>query len=318
MAIRLRVQGDQIERIRVNDFVNVVQSGDYEDLTNKPQINGVTLEGNLSTDDIGIDVGVTSFNGETGDITYTADVLSVNGQTGEVVLSASDVGALPDDTSIPTKVSELENDEGFISGIDSTDVTTALGYTPYNATNPDGFITGIDSTAVTTALGYTPYNSTNPNGYITGIDSTAVTTALGYTPYSAENPNGYITGIDDSDVTTALGYTPYNATNPDEFVNATEAAQAAPVQSVNGQTGTVTLSIPTVPTNVSDFNNDAGYLTSSTGVSSVNGSTGAVTGIQTTSNLVTSVDSNSTDTQYPSAKCLYDLCGDIETLLAAI
>ena len=207
-------------------------------------------------------------------------------------MSASDVGALPDSTVIPTKVSELDNDEGFISGIDSTDVTTALGYTPYNATNPDGFITGIDSTAVTTALGYTPYD--------------------------ASNPNGYITGIDDSDVTTALGYTPYNATNPDEFVNATEAAQAAPVQSVNGQTGTVTLSIPTVPTNVSDFNNDAGYLTSSTGVSSVNGSTGTVTGIQTTSNLVTSVDSNSTDTQYPSAKCLYDLCGDIETLLAAI
>ena len=292
MAIRLRVQGEQITRLSTEDYVRNVQSTDYEDLTNKPQINGVTLEGDLSTEDLHIEAGVTSFNGQTGAITYTAPVSSVNSKTGAVSLSASDVGALPDSTVIPTKVSELDNDEGFISGIDSTDVTTALGYTPYNATNPDGFITGIDSTAVTTALGYTPYD--------------------------ASNPNGYITGIDDSDVTTALGYTPYNATNPDEFVNATEAAQAAPVQSVNGQTGTVTLSIPTVPTNVSDFNNDAGYLTSSTGVSSVNGSTGTVTGIQTTSNLVTSVDSNSTDTQYPSAKCLYDLCGDIETLLAAI
>lgn len=292
MPIRLRVQGEQITRLSTDNYVNVVQSQDYDDLTNRPQINGVTLTGNLSTEDLHIEAGVTSFNGQTGAITYSAPVSSVNSKTGAVSLSASDVGALPDSTVIPTKVSELDNDEGFISGIDSTAVTTALGYTPYNATNPDGFITG--------------------------IDSTAVTTALGYTPYSAANPNGYITGIDDSDVTTALGYTPYNATNPDEFVNATEAAQAAPVQSVNGQTGTVTLSIPTVPTNVSDFNNDAGYLTSSTGVSSVNGSTGAVTGIQTTSNLVTSVDSNSTDSQYPSAKCLYDLCGDIETLLAAI
>lgn len=35
--------------------------------------------------------------------------------------------------------------------------------------------------------------------------------------------------------------------------------------------------IPTVPTNVSSFTNDAGYLTSSTGVTSVNGSHGAVT-----------------------------------------
>lgn len=35
--------------------------------------------------------------------------------------------------------------------------------------------------------------------------------------------------------------------------------------------------VPTVPTNVSDFNNDAWYLTSSTWVSSFNGSTWAVT-----------------------------------------
>lgn len=55
------------------------------------------------------------------------------------------------------------------------------------------YLTGITSTQVTTALGYTPYNSTNPSGYITGINSTMVTTALGYTPYNSSNPNGYIT-----------------------------------------------------------------------------------------------------------------------------
>ncbi len=41
-------------------------------------------------------------------------------------------------------------------------------------------------------------------------------------------------------------------------------------------------------------------------------------GLQTTSNLVTSVSSSSTDSQYPSAKLFYDTVGDIETLLAAI
>lgn len=35
-------------------------------------------------------------------------------------------------------------------------------------------------------------------------------------------------------------------------------------------------------------------------------------------NKVTSISSSSTDTQYPSAKCVYDIIGDIETLLAAI
>lgn len=32
-------------------------------------------------------------------------------------------------------------------------------------------------------------------------------------------------------------------------------------------------------------------------------------------NLVSSVDENSTDDQYPSAKCIYDIVGDIKSLL---
>lgn len=37
-----------------------------------------------------------------------------------------------------------------------------------------------------------------------------------------------------------------------------------------------------------------------------------------TSNKVTSISSSSTDTQYPSAKCMYTLIGDIESVLDAI
>lgn len=42
--------------------------------------------------------------------------------------------------------------------LSSGDVTSALGYTPYNSSNPAGYITGINSSMVTTALGYTPAN----------------------------------------------------------------------------------------------------------------------------------------------------------------
>ena len=49
--------------------------------------------------------------------TYTAPVTSVNGQTGDVVLDATDVGALPDTTTIPTKTSDLLNDSNFMSGM---------------------------------------------------------------------------------------------------------------------------------------------------------------------------------------------------------
>ena len=89
-----------------------------------------------------------------------------------------------------------------------------------------------------------------------------------------------------------------------------------------------------IPYATSELYNDAGFLTSSTAVTSfngstgaitytapvtsVNGSTGAVTGLQTTGNLVTSVSSSSTDSQYPSAKLFYDTVGNIESLLSSI
>ena len=43
-----------------------------------------------------------------------------------------------------------------------------------------------------------------------------------------------------------------------------------------------------------------------------------LSGKEATSNKVTSLSSSSTDTQYPSAKCVYDLIGDVETALAAL
>lgn len=66
------------------------------------------------------------------------------------------------------------------------------------------------------------------------------------------------------------------------YVDATQAANAAPVQSVNGQTGAVSLTIPTVPSDISAFNNDSGYVdaagaAAAAPVQSVNGATGAVT-----------------------------------------
>lgn len=42
-------------------------------------------------------------------------VTSVNGQTGAVSLAASDVGALPSSTAIPTKTSDLTNDSNFVA-----------------------------------------------------------------------------------------------------------------------------------------------------------------------------------------------------------
>lgn len=43
-----------------------------------------------------------------------------------------------------------------------------------------------------------------------------------------------------------------------------------------------------------------------------------VSGLESTSNKVTSISASSTDTQYPSAKCVYNLVGEIAEALDAI
>lgn len=54
---------------------------------------------------------------------FNAPVQSVNKKTGDVVLDATDVGALPNTTFIPSKVSELENDAGYLRSYTETDPT---------------------------------------------------------------------------------------------------------------------------------------------------------------------------------------------------
>ena len=51
----------------------------------------------------------------------SAPVTSVNTKTGDVVLNASDVGALPDSTVIPSKTSQLQNDSGYLTSYTETD-----------------------------------------------------------------------------------------------------------------------------------------------------------------------------------------------------
>lgn len=124
----------------------------------------------------------------------------------------------PDTNTWPTTLSQLTNDTGYITGITSSMVIAALGYTPPSSdTNTvtsingkTGEIAAADMAAVLTAAGYalTDTNTwptalsqlSNDVGYITGITSSMVTTALGYTPVATDTntwrPLG--TGADDA------------------------------------------------------------------------------------------------------------------------
>lgn len=58
--------------------------------------------------------------------------------------------------SVPTNTNQLTNGAGFITGIDSSDVTGALGYIPYNSSNPSGYQTSSQvETAINNKIGST-------------------------------------------------------------------------------------------------------------------------------------------------------------------
>lgn len=89
----------------------------------------------------------------------------------------------------PTVLSAFTNDAGFITGIIGSDVITALGYVPYNATNPSSYVTQTGARSAisltTSGTGSASYNGATgvinvPNpagGTITsiGISSTDLT-----------------------------------------------------------------------------------------------------------------------------------------------
>lgn len=63
------------------------------------------------------------------------------------------------DTGLGGPVLSFNTRSGNVT-LTSGDVTGALGFTPYNATNPAGYISGITSGMVTAALGFTPESNT--------------------------------------------------------------------------------------------------------------------------------------------------------------
>ena len=132
----------------------------------------------------------------TGKISYTDIVNNLTTNVNNKPLSAAQgvaLKALIDAITVPTKLSELTNDSGFITGYTETDPTVPSW-----------------------AKASTKPSYTQSEVGLGNVDNVK--------QYSASNPPPY------------------------------------PVTSVNGKTGAVTVDVPTVPTKVSAFENDAGYI----------------------------------------------------------
>ena len=216
---------------------------DYNQLTNRPSINGTTLSGNQTSSQLGLygtnntpPYPVTSVNGQTGDVVIPTggNVDSVNGKTGVVVLSAADVGALPNTTVIPDKTSQLDNDSGYITDSALTDY------------------------AKKTEIPTKTSELTNDSGYITANDV----------------PVKSVDGVTGDVVTNAVKTTAQTLTDAQKQQARTNIG--AGTSSFDGDYNSLT-NKPTIPTKTSQLDNDSHYITANEApVQSVNTKTGAV------------------------------------------
>ena len=205
-----------------------------------------------------------------------APVTSVNSKTGAVVLTASDVGALPDTTT----ASDLGAYVKPTGGIPVSDLNT----TAKSRLMPTGGTTGqVLAKASGTNYDVEWINQSGGGGAVDSVNGQTGVVVLGADDVGALPdtttaadlgayvlPTGGIPKTDlASDVQTSLG-------------KADTALQSAPVTSVNSKTGAVTLTASDVgalsssTTFVSSFNGSSGAVTYTAPVTSVNGSTGAV------------------------------------------
>ena len=189
------------------------------------------------------------------------NIVSVNGQTGEVVLTASDVGALPADTVIPSiaGLASTEYVDNAIANIPAPDLSKCVQTDKENILGDNGSI-------ISNSIGGN--SLTIGNGVIEQKNSNQDSVSLGNAKVVFSHDNDGSSSTKGNGTFTMYGrkgeeYFKFNGTNGDVRVSGI-ATPTSPNDAVNKgyvDSQIANIAIPTVPTNVSAFTNDAGYLT---------------------------------------------------------
>ena len=187
------------------------------------------------------------------------------------------------DVPVPTNVSSFTNDSNYVSN---------------QATGSNALSIGSSSSSnYATTLGDS--TSTSGSGVVIGYSATSNKTAGIAIGREAEASTG--------NFSIALGYQ-------------AKAKGAYAIQigtGTNSTANTLSVGFGTSLGNYELLDGSTGLIPDAR-ISTNIARTSDLSNMQTTSNLVTSVSSASTDSQYPSAKLFYDTCGDIETLINAL
>ena len=212
------------------------------DIPTKPEDINAQPAGNYALKTEIPTVPVKSVNGKTGAVSLSAS--DVGARPSTWMPSASDVGALPSNTKIPAKTSDLTNDSGFITGYTETDPTVPAWAKA--SSKPSYTASEVGALPNTTKIPSKTSDLTNDSGFLTDYTETDPTVPSWAKAASKPSYSKSEVGLGNVD-----NVKQYSASNPPPY----------PVTSVNGKTGAVTVDVPTVPTKVSAFTNDAGYIT---------------------------------------------------------
>ena len=184
--VRTRVSPDDEIDIQAGDTINIA-SNDYEDLQNKPQIEGVELSGDVSLEDIGAAAAEDLFSGDYNDLTNKPTI-----------------------PTVPTDVSAFNNDAGYITGYTETDPTVPSWAKEENKPSYTASEVGAlaDSTKYADAKvagGAATNTQAIPYGVVDGTSTSTVFTAT--VPGITEYKSGTCVMLKNGVVTSAAGFT---------------------------------------------------------------------------------------------------------------
>ena len=202
-----------------------------------------------------------------GNVESYSEVQSVNGLTGKVQLN------------IPTKTSDLVNDSNFATKAELKEVENKIPNVSNFATKSDvsNSISVVEAKIPSVANLATKEELTAVEQKIPIVSGFATKQELNTVKASIPDTTGLATKVELSNVAANIPETYLEVANlgdgsltiinnKGESVTFTPSAGGGAVDSVNGQTGTVVLDIPT---KVSELENDSGYLTSHQDISNL-------------------------------------------------
>ena len=263
----LSISGDQLFISDGNSVTLPASfSGDYNDLTNTPQIPTVPTQ-------------VSAFENDANYIT-SADVPAIPTNVSAFENDANYITAA-DVPEIPANVSAFTNDAGYLTSFTEQQVLTISNDTLFLTGGsfvklPAGFDGNYNNLTNRPELFSGDYNDLTNQPQIPTVPTnvSAFTNDAGYITESTLTTNNYIT---QNDLVT------------NNYV--TEADIPTNVSAFTNDAGYITMdsipAIPTVPTNISAFVNDAGYLTTAT--------------VQEAANIPTNVSAFNNDANYITA-----------------